>query len=336
MSRFAQLMRAQFIVALSFIQFFQLSEKAHATGLSPTIKTLDSYSRLTIPVSNATSFKVQGVNYSEVVLGLEGINPLLYAEAEQVSDSRIASIKFISKGSLQLDVKINKSNPGIEYFAYFQPAPPAVVVDFWLDKNKLAAATKAKTKVKREIASTKAAKELPKVEAIPKLGFKEDFFFHFPVEVPKFDFNGKIFSTKEIPNIIDHWQWPQAVKGVKESINYSLALKLFKDKKYALCIKTIKLTKQEYPDSQYTSLLNVMEAFSYKRLSRRLGDEHLDKEGEDILRAMLLGTDADGKAHTFVPVLRGYFASQAYIKNNWLDAVEHFESLVKEIGRAHV
>ncbi len=292
-----------------------------AIASSTSLETSASFSRLVIPVNAKSRFSVKEES-GQVVLKLED-NPRP-AEVKVTSDQRIKKINLLHSGSTTQEIGLMLEDSSLDYFAYYQPSPPSIVIDIWPKKAEAKSAeigSRVPAEVKKPIAKPAVAK---KINEKP-LSLKDNFFFQIPIIVPNFVYSGDSFDTSKERNISGGWNWTKPDNNIPGATNFSLAQKLFERKQYALCIKTIEFARRDYPAGKYSDEMDFLEALAYREMGLAEKDQFLTTKSEEKLQELMLRESREGGYLPFSSKIRIFFASEAYRNERWLDAVSHFE-----------
>lgn len=224
-------------------------------------------------------------------------------------------------------------NTGVEYFDYRSKNPHEIQLDYWLksqkiedfkiEEPKVAKTETAPTKESEARVREKSKKEAKKlVTNKPKKVQKEnlqvnsdvhcgiplnrssDAFVQFKVWHMPFDYK-KYFNLMPADS---KYVYPDSkpIKGEKlgkrskEISHYRLAVKLYKEQKYALVLRTIDFFIKSYSQSPYIPELEFLKANTFMQLSRMLNSDHYKTEAFEMYRGTALNDSNSerGKAAT--------------------------------------
>mgnify|MGYP003393709692 CR=1 FL=1 len=291
-----------------------------AVASQATMESTGSFTRVVIPVKAKSKFSVRE-DASRVILHFEQ-NPDP-AEVKASSDERVKDLRLLQAGQSTQEVGITLAHEGLDYFAYYQPTPPAVIVDVWPKQV-------AKTEAAEARMPATAKKSAPKAKAVAKISVKPldrkgDFFYQIPFVTPDFEFSGESFDTTKERDIGRGWTWTKPDLNLPGGTNFSLAQKLFERKQYALCIKTIEFARRDFPTGEYSDEMDFLEALAYREMGLGEKNQSLISKAEEKLQELMLRESKSGGYLPFASKIRIYFASEAYRSQRWLDAISHFE-----------
>ncbi len=346
-------MRLMLIFILTF--FFEPSSYASYAGRGLEVTSFKGYSRLTIPVKPNSGFKVEGFEDSVKVLNvaIENMHQAYWTQSNRLSDQLIRNVKTSSMGDATIRVSIEIRGSYSKHFIYYQPNPPSVIVDIWQDKKGSAQkkgkeaklAKKFPSKVKRvskkanhELSSKSVSKVSESVSKIPEvtskikkiivpLDFSNNSFFRLPIIAPAFVYEGKNFNTSREGDPGAGWEWTKSSKNAGSGTNFSLAIKLYKSKKYGLAIRAAEYLRRDYPNSPYMEEVRFLEALSYWNLSVQSGNKAMGHKALAQFKE-LIPQQKNGKNLPFSQKLRIFFAADAFREGRWLDTASHFESIL--------
>lgn len=333
---------------------------AFADLREPELKTLDAYSRLVFPLGSSGSFKIEGkASGATAHLSLQRAKVDAWSDLSGLRDQRIASVKAAPRGLDSADLQIDFKQNNTEFFAYLQPAPPAVIVDIW---PKFAGADKAPARslasVKKNVTKKSLAPVKKAVAVAPKpirrslasltagfaaarpipeaLSVDKDFFQRFSLPMPGFIAKGAKFSSPAETDLENQWVFGKEAQDKSDdlSIAYKFAIRLFKEKKYGLCVKSLEIMERDYPRSPYADEQNFLKAVAYKLLGETHQTPALVAKADASLRELMIKLDGHGRALPFSIAIRLYFTSKSYREQQWLEAVEQFEFIVKLLGES--
>jgi tetratricopeptide (TPR) repeat protein len=233
------------------------------------------------------------------------------------------------------------AEPKMEAFNYREHHPGEYVVDFWLKKGLTVAEAQAlkkkqthekklhqekvaiQNRASRRIAAEKAQSELNRLSKFcdGPLSEKKDVFLTFSPVSEKIDY------LKELPRGAADAQFPyfepkvatkasesgQESPGAQEAQYVRLALKLYREEKYALVTRTLDFFEAEHPTSPYRQEMKFLRANALLKLN-------MPTEGERILSE--LKVEAKGK-----PVA---LYSALYLASKLLEPVEGKEFRFKD------
>jgi tetratricopeptide (TPR) repeat protein len=228
------------------------------------------------------------------------------------------------------------AEPKMEHFDFRKGDLGKYVVDFWYKKGptvgereqqkKLAAAkTLAVQKeaiLKRE-AERKVSREKRMNDAKNALLFCEQpfdrnntVFLRYHTDHPMLNFSS--YFPEHIPDHRFDYHDPKG--DGEEAQMVRLALKLSRENKHALAVKTVEFLEKEYPKSKSMNEMLFLKANSFYRLE-------LEPKGRDLIQELAKsarGTDVGTQAAAFLAV-------QSFKKSEWLAALNAFMTLRREV-----
>lgn len=310
-----------------------------ATGIAAErdteIHSFENYSRVLIPVLNGATFKSRsaGDHSADVILQLENLYQGALGSLDKIKDSRVKALQSVSANELRLSL----TQPSMEYFAYLQPSPPALVVDIWSKKTATAAVTKSEKTTaapSRKLASLPTVKEKAQEKktftpSVEPLVLSNAIIQKFPQPMPTFTHKGVRFQIPFNDNLETFWSWQKPDKKIPGAGNFTFAQRLLKEKKLGLCIRTIELTERDLPTNKYMAELELLKAVAYKQLGEQTKQVALVQKSEEIYMDLINRISEDGKPFPFQISLKFYFATKAFKEEKWIDAIEQFEAISK-------
>lgn len=305
----------------------------------PLFQTLDQYTRLQIPVTSGTSFRLLNANPLETKLIVERVRNEQLSATGAWKDHRVASVVVHPVGLDKAELTIRFKEAGTEAFAYLQGNN--LVLDLWRQEGKAAAKpaekpVKASTaklekpkpvvakKIERKIASIAAA---PPAEAVAPLRSGVDIFQRFSLPMPELEVAAKDggFDLPPKLELETKWKFENGDKATGDGRAFEFAKKLFSQKKYGLTIKTIEIALRDFPETDHKDEMKLLQAFSYRLLAKVTQTDSLNDRAEAMITELSAIRDEEGAPLPFNRVLEFYFGQKEYNKKNWLEAIQHFE-----------
>jgi TolA-binding protein len=306
-----------------------------AAAEAPKFQSLDQYTRIQIPASPSSSFRLVNGSGTEAVVVVDRVKPGTLDNLSSWTDGRVKAVSASQLGLDKVELKVSFQQGGTESFAYLQGG--TLVVDLWKQTSsaaekpaaKLAQALPAKVKAApaRKIASVAAAKAEPKAASVAPLNRQDDIFQRFVLPMPelRIDAKGEGFSLPPKGEISDLWSFPKGEAKKEGSKSYDFAKQLFEEKKYGLAIKTVEIIRRDEPKSAYLDQLAFLEALCYRRLGEAAHNEALSAKAEKMFEELGNRRDEKGNPLPFHAAIRLYFAQVEFNKGNWLQAISHLE-----------
>lgn len=330
---------------------------AAAADGGASIQTLEQYTRIQLPVTGGTSFRLNSRQGVEAKLTIDRIRVNELERAKLWSDARVESVSVQPLGIDSAEVTIRFREGSTESFAYLQGH--TLVIDLWKQASTMtkaeeekpvlvAASPIMKKKAGRAIASISApAHELASAHSnsakhqeaestvskrarslvVEPLKKERDLFQKFSLAMPELKISSKE-SKFEIPSklgIEDRWKFANGDKAKEDGKAFEFAKKLFKEKKFGLTIKTIEIVQRDHPESIYSGELSLLKALAYKKLGEVENSPSLQNQAKLMLEELAARRSESGEALPFHHVIRLYFGEQEYRNKNWLNAIGHLE-----------
>jgi tetratricopeptide (TPR) repeat protein len=335
-----------------------LSLFIHSTFASDTVKiqTFQAHSRVFFsldPSVNAQlkntdqGFEVEfkGISLSDLGAPL-GEEKAWANQFSQTSDPRIARIQFAETtngvkviGTWKFPMgKQALVNPKMETFDFRQSSPSGYVIDFWLKKGamtraeyivhekeqaRLAVIRKnedaKKQKAERRIASEQRLNEIEDTTRFcsEPLSEKKDIFLQFYAVHPKIDFKKWFPTTTADANL----PYDEPTASAEDAQYVRVALKLYREGKVALVLKTLDFFEAEHPKSQYRVQMQFLRANAMLKLG-------LKTEAEAKLKNLM----SDAKDNPVALHAAMYIAYQQMERGDTMGATETFLWLSTHFG----
>ncbi|MBS1958642.1 MAG: tetratricopeptide repeat protein [Bdellovibrionales bacterium] len=320
------------------------------------IQSTASYSRLKLALDSSFNPKIidtkKGFEIQIPAATLMDIGIPFGGETEfetqinKIKDSRLKNVQvkelsnsLLIKGEYVFPTgKDTLANPSMEHFEFRQQESGRWVVDFWFKKGPTVIARDQKEKsdeakrkkneemeLVRKENERKAARDKRLLESKSATSFCEQpvernntVFLKFRPDHAKLNFSS--YFPEHIP---DHrFEYTEPKGDSEEARMVRLALKLSRENKYALVVKTIDFFKKEYPKSIYLDEMKFLKASAFYRL----GLEDQGREQISDLAKGARGTEAGLQAAAFIAV-------QSFRKEEWLTALEAFMNIKREFPK---
>ncbi len=243
---------------------------------------------------------------------------------------------------------------GVEYFDYRSKNPHQIQLDYWLKSQKIedfkpvevvkneteptVASEKKNIAEQKKIAiKNKATQKRKVVVQNVNIQKSSDLDVHCGVPLNRntdafvyFKLWHQSYDYKKFFNLIpadSKYNYPDSKplkneklgKRSKEISHYRLAVKLYKEKKYALVLRTIDFFNQSFKDSPYKTELEFLKANTYMQLSRLLNSDFYKTEAFEMYRNIALNDSNSerGKAST------AYLMQELLSEGNNVAALEY-------------
>jgi tetratricopeptide (TPR) repeat protein len=313
-----------------------------AASAGPSIETLGQLTRLQIPVTNGSSFRMLSGKGGELTLVLDRVTTAALDPLTSLSDSRVQKISVRAIGLDKAEVVVRFQEAGTESFAYQQGTN--LVVDLWKGSNPAAAVAKAEVpaelpkrvktaaaKPARAPAAVKKEATKPKAAQAEPLKIDRDLFqkFYFPMPELTLSATDKGLDLPLKFEIEDRWKFGQGDKDTDDGKGFEFAKSLFTQKKYGLCLKTIEIVLRDQPKTPHEPELILLRALAYRRLGDTNKAEFLGTRSEQMLVELAARRDDKGRPLPFQRLIVLSFAQKELAASNWLAAIEHLEYVVQ-------
>lgn len=339
-------MRTEFTWWLAIFLCFSFAAIASAAD-APLFQTLDQYTRIQIPVTTGSSFRLLNGNPAETKLIVDRMRPEALNGVTSWSDQRVKSVQVSATGLDKAELTIRFRENGTEAFAYMQGSN--LVLDLWRQEGTPAkpaaaapvpptsVATKLPAQVKKNGTAHRAIasvgkiekKKATKVSAVAPLESGKDLFQKFILPMPELKITAKDGGI-DLPPAVDpeqKWKFSKGDKATEEGRAFELAKQLFARGKFGLTVKTIEIALRDFPESEHVDELRLLQAFCYRRLAETTGTPTLADKAETMFLEMAAQRDGDGNPLAFQRILQFYFGQKEFAKENWLQAIQHFEAV---------
>jgi tetratricopeptide (TPR) repeat protein len=333
------------LLSISFAGFLSLTGLSQGQDVPSRarLETLDQYTRLQIPVSAGSGFRMMNGKAGEVTLVIDRVATGALERLPTLTDTRIKRVTVKTLGLDKAEINVRFSDPQTESFAYAQGNN--LVLDLWRGTAKAArtAVVTAKTlpqEVKGRVPASpvhkappaSAAMESTAVKAPPAptvapLRVDRDLFQRFLLPMPELKVAAKDGGL-DIPldfELDTRWKFGAGDKETDDGKGFEFAKSLFTQKKYGLVLKTIEIVLRDHPKTEHAEELQFLRALSYRKLGETTKTEAITARGEKMLVELAAQRDAEGAALPFSRLITLYFAKSELARENWLQALQHLE-----------
>ncbi len=176
---------------------------------------------------------------------------------------------------------------GVEFFDYRNKSPAEIALDYWTKPLAVKAEAPALRKKQLKAASHKL---LPAISNVfggcgQPLNFSTEGVANYKVYHRAFDYRAFFNLTSAD---VDYKYPTAAAAGAKELQHYRLALKLYKESKFALVLRTVEFFDAQYPKSTLHNDLRFLKANTFVQLSKLLKAESYLDQALDMYRRIVL------------------------------------------------
>jgi tetratricopeptide (TPR) repeat protein len=325
-------------------------------------QSLDQYTRIQIPVTGASTYRMISGKTGETTVSIDRISPTWLQSLQSATDGRVKGVKVISTGLDRVDLQLQFATPNTESFAYLQGGK--LVLDIWQQEG----AAKEEAKPARSLAtvSDKPKKEIGKAptvrgpqsaenspkkrglasrglaslprpkqeESLKPLSKEVNIFQRFMIPMPDLVIPAVGDSIQLPPkgDLDRLWKFAKGDSKTVEGRSFEFAKKLYQEKKYGLAIKTIQIIQRDEKNSPHLDEIRFLEALSFRKLGEIEKSEALLAKGEALLEELGSVRRADGSLMSYHGAIRFYFAQKEYLKGNWLQAIMHLEYVTQMLA----
>ncbi|MGZ3657545.1 MAG: hypothetical protein ACXVCS_18455, partial [Bdellovibrionota bacterium] len=146
----------------------------------PKLETLDQYTRIQIPVTSGSAFRMLSGKTGEVTLVVDRVATGALDSLPRFTDSRIKQVSVKTLGLDKAEVTVRFSDVQTESFAYAQGNN--IVLDLWHGNSPKAAPVVAKAKLPaqvKKVAVKRIPASAPAAPSVPPLKIDYDLFQRF-------------------------------------------------------------------------------------------------------------------------------------------------------------
>ncbi len=325
-------------------------------------QTLDQYTRIQIPVTGASTYRMISGQNGETTVVIDRVSPTWLQGLNSAQDNRVKGAKVQAVGLDKVELQLQFQDSNTESFAYLQGGK--LVLDIWksegksfdnrtlasvntVGSTKAAAANKQKKSAQATSAATLSSKaklnsgakpavrgrslaSLPKMErdeSVKPLNRDTNIFQRFLLPMPALSIPsvGASIALPPKADIDALWKFEKGNPATVEGKSFEFAKKLYAEKKYGLAIKTIQIIQRDEPNSPHLDEVRFLEALSFRKLGEVEKSEGLVARGESLLEELGSIRRKDGSLMPYQGAIRFYFAQKEYMKGNWLQAILHLE-----------
>ena len=316
-----------------------ISVSAHGKE-SPKLETMDQLTRIQIPITGGSSFRMLTGKSGELTLVVDRVSISDLAGLQGLSDKRVEKVSVKQLGLDKAEIGLSFREQGTESFAYQQGNN--LVVDLWRNGGPAAKAVPAKAKpavlpaslpkeAKKAPASAHRAPATVKPAAarleVQPLRIERDLFQRFLLPMPELAVTAKDkgFDIPLAFELEDRWTFQKGDKTEEDGRAFEFAKKLFAEKKYGLCLKTIEILLRDNPQTKHEPELLFLRALAYKKLGENTHTELLVTRAEKMFEELAARRNERGESFPFHRLIALYFARKEIGKQNWLAAIQQLE-----------
>ncbi len=308
------------------------------------LETLDQYTRLQIPITSGTTFRILSGKSGEVTLMLDRVAAGALEALAKLTDSRVREVRVKAVGLDKAEITVFFLDAATESFAYQQEnklildlwhgapvkANLAKPVDATLPASVKRVAGKVKNPGKGPHGQANAERKLPAVAAVEPLRIGHEIFQKFLLPMPELVVIAKDGGIDLPPkfDLESRWKFSEGDKQTEEGSAFEFAKRLFAAKKYGLSLKTIEIMLRDHPESPNAGELNFLRALAYKKMGEATKADFLKERSEKMLEELAARRDKSGQPLPFERLIVLYFAQKELQAQNWLQAIQHLENVV--------
>ena len=309
---------------------------------APKLESMDQLTRIQIPITSGSSFRMLTGKAGELTLVVDRVTTSDLAGLQALSDKRVEKMAVRPIGLDKAEIEVRFRESGTESFAYQQGN--TLVVDLWrnaasvaaapapaslpaaLPKEAKKAAAKApKPAVQRAPAAVKPA-AVVKQEVQP-LRVERDLFQRFLLPMPELAITAKDKGL-DLPlkfEIESRWDFAKGDASADDGKAFEFAKKLFRDRKYGLCLKTIEILLRDHPATKHEPELLFLRALAFRKLGEVTKTPELNERAEKLFSELAARRTERGESFPYHRLIALHFAQQQIAKQNWLAAIQHLE-----------
>jgi TolA-binding protein len=325
------------LLAVSAVGFLSFSLVV-AGQEGPKLETLDQYTRLQIPITSGSSFRMLSGKSGEVTLVVDRVATGALEALAGLSDSRISGVKVHPVGLDKAEVTVRFQSAQTESFAYQQGN--ILVLDLWKGAARpdtpaaLPKQVKKVAKAPHPAASARAPaskvhEQVPHVPQVEPLRISHDLFLKFLLPMPELAIKSKD-GGYDLPlefELDKRWKFSKGDKSTDDGRGFEFAKKLFAAQKYGLCLKSIEILLRDHPESEDLEELKFLRALAYKKLGESTKADYLVAKAATMLEELAAQRDEDGKPLAFQKLIVLHFAKVELEQQHWLKAIQHLEQV---------
>lgn len=258
-----------------------LSNLAYAAGLE--FRTYQTHSHITIPAELARKYGVEMMGNKGLRIVANGDASIGTIPSPTFTDERTKAV-VLRDGAVEVLLSDAAQTRGIDYFDYRTSKTGNVSIDYWFKtvaSENIAPTKVAKTnsKVSKKVFPKKAdvKKTATLAECSNKIDLTKDGHVYWNIYHRQFEYDRYFnLGTADIS-----YQYPYAETDARrdrqfssrELAHYRLALKLNKESKLALLLRTIAFFEENFPKSVLKKELDFLRASTFVRLAKMLNSE---------------------------------------------------------------
>lgn len=319
---------------------------AQASPRAPRLSTLDQLTRLQIPVTSGSSFRMLSGKKGELTLVVDRVTADELAPLASLSDSRVRKVGVRALGLDRAEIEVTFHDASTESFAYQQG--DNLVVDLWKGAAPTQAAAPSQPHISlpkqvkggkptrapasghaaahsSETAKT-ASKAITKATVEP-LRIERDLFQKFLLPMPALEITAKDKGLT-LPlqfEIESRWNFAKGNKETDDGKAFEFAKKLFETKKYGLCLKAIEILLRDHPKTPHESELLFLRALAYKKLGEVNKADFLGTRAAKMFEELAARRNEHGEPYAFTRLIVLDMAQKQLAAQNWLAAIQHLE-----------
>jgi outer membrane protein assembly factor BamD (BamD/ComL family) len=290
-----------------FKRYYYLISGAALT-ITPAFAGVDfhsfqTHSHLVIPADPAVTYSVERLESGGKLAGLRVVLENYGGEADapqNAADVRTERILFRKGPKVIYEVHFSDKAKaaGVEYFDYRNKSTSEISIDYWLKSQQLQpeepkpAPKKAAAPRKKKVLAKAVPKETPRSPGCGQpLKQEIDPFTRWKTY-------HRAYAYRSFFNLMPadvNYKYPEPAGKGKDVGHYKLALKLYREQKYALTLRTIDFFDAQYPKSPLKEELDFLRASTLVQLSRLLRTDRYLDQALDMYRTLVLADVASEK-----------------------------------------
>ncbi len=301
-------------------------------------KSFQTHSHLTIPAAYARKYSVELVGDGKtnmLRLTASGENTIGALESPSFSDQRTNAV-IVRNGVIEIVLTADAVTRGVEYFDYRTKNSGDVSIDYWFKNAEPTVQNSRQTPNKSGATASKksnqanlARKKITSKKSIhtgvcsERLDLTKDGYTYWNIYHVSFPYS-RYFNLDTADAAYEYPFSEQDQKATKkhnarELAHYRLALKLNKESKLALLLRTIAFFEENFPKSELKKELDFLRAATFVRLAKMLHSERYFDQALDQYRRIYFEAPTDERGRRAL----AYLVQMHMEAKNYIQALEY-------------
>lgn len=317
-------------------------------GTKPSLESMDQLTRIQIPITSGSSFRMLTGKAGELTLVVDRVTTSDLTALQGLSDKRVEKMAVRPVGLDKAEIEVRFRQSGTESFAYQQGN--TLVVDLWRNGGAQISAAPAAPSPGAATKPVALPKEVKKTSRAPAavarghaprpvkpaavvkqevqpLRIERDLFQRFLLPMPELAVKAKDKGL-DLPlkfNIESRWDFAQGDVSAGDGKAFEFAKTLFRDRKYGLCLKAIEILLRDHPATKHEAELLFLRALAFRKLGEATSTPELVERSEKLFAELAARRTERGESFPYHRLIALHFAQQQLAKQNWLAAIQHLE-----------